>query len=85
MCDTEHMFDCPNTSGTFVDDPMDSIDEMEFNRFIQQTMKVDYIHKLTNIYVYMFELFNILQVNPSFQHKNLVAKKFHLYDKVISK
>ncbi|KAJ8931327.1 hypothetical protein NQ314_015773 [Rhamnusium bicolor] len=40
MCDTEHMFDCPNPSGSIVDDPMDSMDDMEFNRFLQQSIKV---------------------------------------------
>lgn len=49
MCDTEHMFDCPNTS-----EDVDR-EDYEFNRFLQQAM-----------------------VDPTFQHKNLVAKKYNI-------
>lgn len=59
MCDTEHMFDCPNPSGPIVDEPINPIDEMEFNRFMQHALKV----------------------KPGFPHKNMVAKKYHLYDR----
>jgi hypothetical protein len=60
MCDTEHMFECPNPSpDDSMDDAMDSFNDLEFNRFLQHTM----------------------QINPGFQHKNLVAKKFHQYEK----
>ncbi|CAH0559921.1 unnamed protein product [Brassicogethes aeneus] len=57
MCDTEHMFDCPNNT-PIMDDSLDQLDNMEFNRFIQ--------HSLT--------------VNPAFEHKSLVAKKYHGFE-----
>lgn len=40
MCDTEHMFHCPNPAGSMVDDSMEGIDDMEFNRFLQHSFKV---------------------------------------------
>lgn len=60
MCDTEHMFECPNP-GLDEDDDHDEnhlddgLNDIEFDRFIQRTM----------------------QMNPAFQHKNLVAKKYN--------
>ncbi|KAK5643218.1 hypothetical protein RI129_007063 [Pyrocoelia pectoralis] len=55
MCDSEHMFDCPNPADSSPeDDTFDALNDLEFNRFLQRTMQVD----------------------PSLQHKNLVAKKF---------
>jgi hypothetical protein len=41
MCDTEHMFECPNPSpDDSMDDAMDSFNDLEFNRFLQHTMQV---------------------------------------------
>lgn len=44
MCDSEHMFECPSTqdSDTRRTDSMvaDAISEMEFNRFLQQSIQV---------------------------------------------
>ncbi|XP_060532001.1 neuroendocrine protein 7B2 [Cylas formicarius] len=47
MCDTEHMFDCPNSNNPMLDDPMESIAQVDFNRLMQQSFKINqgYPHK----------------------------------------
>ncbi|KAJ8934973.1 hypothetical protein NQ318_017680, partial [Aromia moschata] len=49
MCDTEHMFDCPNPNGSIVDDPMESMDDMEFNRFLQTSIKLNQMFPNKNL------------------------------------
>lgn len=41
MCDTEHMFDCPNPAGEpEAEDAIDAFSDIEFNRFLQHSMQV---------------------------------------------
>ncbi|XP_018566479.1 neuroendocrine protein 7B2 [Anoplophora glabripennis] len=49
MCDTEHMFDCPNPNGPMVDDPMESMDDMDFNRLLQQSLKMGQLYPHKNL------------------------------------
>lgn len=40
MCDSEHMFDCPNPAEAPPDDAVDDLNDLEFNQFLQHTMQV---------------------------------------------
>lgn len=41
MCDTEHMFDCPNPGAEpEAEDAIDALNDIEFNRFLQHSMQV---------------------------------------------
>lgn len=41
MCDSEHMFDCPNPAESSPEeDTIDALNDLEFNRFLQRTMQV---------------------------------------------
>ncbi|KAJ8913420.1 hypothetical protein NQ315_017163 [Exocentrus adspersus] len=49
MCDTEHMFDCPNLNGELVDDPMDSMDDIQINQIMQHSMKMGQLFPHKNL------------------------------------
>lgn len=41
MCDTEHMFECPNPKIADADDSMEVLNDLDINRFLQHSMQVD--------------------------------------------
>lgn len=42
MCDTEHMFYCPDLAGdSGSDEIVDGFDDLDFNRFLQRTLQVN--------------------------------------------
>lgn len=86
MCDSEHMFDCPNPADTVASDDMqEALSDLEFNRFLQHTIQVG-TAKFPSRASWVPPQEQLLetvtfQVDPSMRHKSLVAKKFH-YQKV---
>lgn len=47
MCDTEHMFECPNPKiSTDTDDSMEVLNDLDINRFLQHTMQVEFLSLL---------------------------------------
>lgn len=40
MCDTEHMFECPNPKIGDTDDSMEVLNDMDINRFLHHTLQV---------------------------------------------
>ncbi|KAL3265537.1 hypothetical protein HHI36_009742 [Cryptolaemus montrouzieri] len=85
MCDTEHMFDCPDNTDPFLDDPMDSFNDFEFDQFVRQ-----HIQNIDQNFEGNRMLFQGLYNGKSgltrtkgvqgLNHKNLVAKKLNKDD-----
>ncbi|CAH1173466.1 unnamed protein product, partial [Phaedon cochleariae] len=77
MCDTEHMFECPNPGSMSEGDSMDLMDDFGFNNMLQQTLKLDQVYPHKNLVAKKFHSYKSEKTNPFLMGEKLpvAAKK----------